>query len=246
MKKIRLFCIPYAGGSAVVYSKWKDDLDKCVHLHPVELAGKGRRIADPLYESAQEAAEDVIKIIKPELKNTPYAFYGHSLGALIAYLAAQTLREMRYPGPSHIFFSGRGAPHIRRDDKPVYHTLPENEFREKIIELGGTPPDFFKIPALMEILLPTLRRDFKISWNYFHSPETKPLDCDITVLTGKEEDLKPEQIDEWKLHTNCNCTFHSFEGGHFFLNAPTCKEKLMGIINDTLVPIAMRRIVATA
>lgn len=246
MKKIKLFCLPYAGGSASVYNIWKDLLNRCIHLQPVELAGKGRRITEPLYESAEAAADDVIKIIKSELMDAPYVFYGHSLGALIGYIAAQKLREMRYPGPAHMFFSGRGAIHIRRDDKEPYHTLPEDEFRTKIIGLGGTPPNFFDIPELMEILIPILKRDFKISWEYSHPPEIKPLNCDITVLTGKEEDLTQEQLDGWKLHTKHNCFFHSFEGGHFFLNQPGARETIMTIINETLGDVARRRIPRTA
>jgi len=230
----------------VVYNKWKDDLNRFIHLCPVELAGRGRRIAESLYESTEEAADDIIKKIKYELRDAPYAFYGHSLGALIAYIAAQKLRDMKYPGPAHMFFSGRGAPHIRRDDKEPYHTLPENEFREKVMDLGGTPPDFFDIPELLEILLPILKRDFKISWDYVHPSGTKPLDCDITVLTGKEEDLNPDQIDEWKLHTKYQCSFHSFEGGHFFLNDPANREAITAILNGTLEDVARRRVLRTA
>jgi surfactin synthase thioesterase subunit len=129
MKKIRLFCLPYAGGSSMVYSKWKDDLDRCIHLRPLELAGRGKRISEPYYQSAEEAAEDVLQMIRFELADLPYAFYGHSMGALFAYLTTQKIRKMRYPGPVHIFFSGRVAPHIFRDDKPLYYTLPEDECR---------------------------------------------------------------------------------------------------------------------
>jgi len=242
MKKIRLFCLPYAGGSAMVYSKWKDDLDKSILLHPLELAGRGKRINESNYNTAEEAAEDVLAMIRFQLADLPYAFYGHSLGALIAYLASQKIRDLKYPGPAHIFFSGRGAPHIHRDDKPLYYSLPEDEFREKIMDLGGTPPEFFAIPELLEILLPLLRGDFRISGVYRHRGEIKPLDCDITVLTGKEEDLKPQQIEEWKLHSKKQCTFHSFEGGHFFLNNAVEKEKIIHIINDTMGKVARTRI----
>jgi surfactin synthase thioesterase subunit len=242
MKKIRLFCLPYAGGSSMVYSKWKDGLDKSILLQPLELAARGKRINEPNYNTAEEAAADVLSMIRFQLGDMPYAFYGHSLGALVAYLAAQKIRDLKYPGPAHIFFSGRGAIHIHRDDKPLYYTLPEDEFREKVMALGGTPPEFFAIPELLEILLPLLRGDFRISGTYRHQGEIKPLDCDITVLTGKEEDLKPQQIEEWKLHTTKQCTFHSFEGGHFFLNNDVVKEKIIHIINDTMGKVARTRI----
>lgn len=246
MRKIRLFCIPYAGGSASVFNKWKEDLNRFIHICPIELAGRGRRITEPQYESAEKAADDIIAKIKFELRDAPYAFYGHSLGALLSFIITQKLRDMKYPEPAHIFFSGRGAPHIRREDKEPYHLLPPDEFRARIVDLGGTPPDFFDIPELMEILLPILKNDFKISWEYSHPTEIKPLDCDITVLTGKDEDLNPDQVDEWKLHTKYNCSFHAMEGGHFFLNEPENRKKIMTIINDTLNEVTRRRIPRTA
>ncbi|MCP5103231.1 MAG: thioesterase [bacterium] len=246
MKKIRLFCFPYAGGSAAVYSKWKDGLDRCIHLRPVEMAGRGRRIGDSLYKTVQDAVDDIIKMIRFELTDAPYAFYGHSLGALTAYLTAQKIKEKRYPGPAHIFFSGRGAPHIRREDKEPYHTLPEDEFREKIMDLGGTPPEFFQLPELLEILLPLLRNDFKLSWDYRHTGEIKPLDCDIDVLTGKDEDLTLDQIHGWRHHTRRTCTFRSFDGGHFFLNNSEQKEKILNLLNTLLLDLAARRIPISA
>lgn len=238
MKKIRLFCFPYAGGSAMVYNPWQNNLDKSIRLHPVELAGRGRRITDPFYNTIEEAADDVIQHIKYHLGDLPYAFFGHSMGALIAYYAAQKIREKRFPGPAHIFFSGRGAPHIRRDDKEPYHTLPHDEFRDKVLKLGGTPRELFEHPELMEILLPLLRNDFKLAWSYKHNHYFEPLDCDISVMVGKDEDLKPEQVEEWDRHTKARCLQYTFEGGHFFINDPTEKEKVLTIINNTLVELA--------
>jgi surfactin synthase thioesterase subunit len=247
MRPIKLFCLPYAGGSAVVYSNWQDDLDRSIEVVPVELAGRGRRIVEPFYNSMDEAAEDVIRIIKYDLSAAPYAFFGHSMGAGVAYHVAQKLRTKVYPQPVHLFFSGRGAPHILRKDKPAYHTLPEDEFREKVMDLGGTPEEFFQHPELLEVLLPLLRTDFKISWlftrYYSENFDTiKPLDCNFTVFIGKDDDLKPEQIQGWKAHSSQSCTIHSFEGGHFFLNHEKEKKQMLEMVNDTLLKIASRRI----
>jgi surfactin synthase thioesterase subunit len=235
MRRTKLFCFPYAGGSAVVYGNWEDHLEPSIRLAPVELAGRGKRINEPFYASVEEAAEDVIRKHKNRLFDSPFAFYGHSMGGAIAYIVAQKLRERKYPQPVHIFFSGRGAPHVRRDDKQPYHNLPEDEFREKVLDLGGTPGEFFEHPELLEILLPLLRADFRISWLFNNRFEKiNPLDCNITILTGKDEDLNPEQVSGWSLHTRGQCAFHQFEGGHFFINHPEEKKKLLQIINTTL------------
>lgn len=251
MRRIKLFCFPYAGGSAMVYSNWKDYLDRSILVYPVELAGRGRRIPEPFYNSMDEAADDVIRMIKYDLADAPYAFFGHSMGTGIAYHVAQKLRTKVYPQPIHLFFSGRGAPHILRKDKPPYHTLPEDEFREKVMDLGGTPEEFFQQPELLEILLPLLRADFKISWFFtkYYSENfdvIKPLDCNFTVFIGKEDDVKPEQIEGWKAHSSQTCTIHTFDGGHFFLNHDKEKKKMLKMVNDTLLKTASRRIPISA
>ena len=231
----------------MVYNNWKDHLEGFIRVYPVELAGRGPRINEPFYSSIDEAAEDVIKMIRFDLSDGPYALFGHSMGGAVAYRVMQKLTEKRYPRPLHIFFSGRGAPHIIREDKEPYHTLPNDEFREKILELGGTPKEFFEHPELMEILLPLLREDFRISWNFNHQfGEVEPLDCDITVLIGKEDDLKPEQIEGWKLHTRRKYTQHFFEGGHFYLNDSGEREKMFAILNETLAGLVGKRIPISA
>ncbi len=240
MRKLRLFCFPYAGGSAVVYNKWQELLDKNIRLCPVELAGRGKRIADPFYNSVEETAEDIIKIIRYDLMHSAFAFFGHSLGAIIAYRVSQKLKEKRMPEPVHVFFSGRGAPHIKRSDKKPYHTLPDDEFKERILDLGGTPREFFEHPELLEILVPLLKSDFRNSWEYVHPKEPNPLNCNITVFTGTTEDLKPEQIEGWQEHTKGECTRHCLEGGHFFLNSQENRETMLGIINETLARFSGR------
>lgn len=247
MRPVKLFCFPYAGGSAVVYNSWADHLNESICLVPVELAGRGKRINEPYYASVKEAAEDIVRKIKHQLFDTPFGFFGHSMGGAIAYEVARTLKERRYPGPVHIFFSGRGVPHIKRQDRTPYHTLPDEEFREKILNLGGTPPEFFEHPELLEILLPMLRADFRISWLFIeHFDTISPLDCDISILNGKEEDFLPEQIDGWSRHTKGKCHFHKFEGGHFFLNHPEQRKKILDLINTVLPASAARRIPVSA
>ncbi len=232
MKKIKLFCFPYAGGSAAAYNKWRQYLDKHIELRTVELAGRGRRIYDPLYRSIEEAVEDVYHMISAELAKEPYAFFGHSMGGIIAYELAYKIRNNNLPEPVHIFFSGRGAPNVPDEDEEIWHTLPDDEFKEKILELGGTPKEFFEHPELIEVLLPMLRTDFRIAETYQHDGEVKPLDYDITVFIGKEEEVTAEQMHGWREHTKKVCTIHYFAGEHFFIHEET--EQLVKVINNTL------------
>ncbi|MCP5053099.1 MAG: thioesterase [bacterium] len=234
MKKIKLFCLPYAGGSAATYNKWRPFLDKHIELYPVELSGRGKRIYDPLYQSLEEAIEDVYNMIHVDLQTGPYAFYGHSMGGILAYELAYKIRDNNLPEPLHIFFSGRGATDIpHEEDEEMYHLLPEDEFREKIIELGGTPKEFFEHPELLEVLLPMLRSDFKIAETYEHDSEVIPFDHDISILLGKEEDVSDKRACGWKSHTKHLCNIHYLEGDHFFIHDHT--ERIVSLVNQTLL-----------
>jgi surfactin synthase thioesterase subunit len=233
LRKIKLFCLPYAGGAAAIFNKWKPFVDNHLELRPVELAGRGKRIYDPLYQSVQEAVEDVYSMLSGECGNGPYAIFGHSMGAIIGYELACKFRENGLPAPIHLFFSGRGAPGVPYEDEDMYHLLPEDQFKEKVIELGGTPQEFFDHPELLEVLLPLLRSDFKIAETYEHSGAVFPFDHDITVFIGKEEDATAEQIDGWKNHTSKICRVNYFEGDHFFLNEHA--ETIVRMVNHTLL-----------
>jgi len=233
MTTIKLFCIPYAGGSAVIFNRWKHFIDAKIEIIPIELAGRGKRINEPLYKDVREVIEDVYRIISKELNGLPYAMFGHSMGSMISYQLGQKFRNNHYPKPQHMFFSGRSAPHIKRMDEKKYHLLDEEEFKRAIITLGGTPPEFFDHPELLEVFLPMLKNDFKLAETEIQNGEIHPLDCNISVFLGKDEDLTTEQCDGWKRHTKKLCNIHYFEGGHFFLHDEM--EQIVKIINNTLL-----------
>ncbi len=237
MKKFKLFCLPYAGGSAAIYNKWRHYLDRRIELHPLDLAGRGRRIYDPLYDSIAEAVDDVYKIIDSQLDQMPYSLFGHSMGGIIAYELALKIRNSQRPQPIHLFFAGRGAPNVPGEDEKNFHQLPEEEFKKEILELGGTPKEFFEHPELIDVLLPMLRSDFKIAetYKFAETGEIKPLDYDISVFIGKEEDVTAEQMHGWRVHTTGICAVYYFAGEHFFINEET--ERIVKIVNRTLLSI---------
>lgn len=236
MNKIKLFCFPFAGGSAAVFNRWRTLLDKSVEFIPVELAGRGRRIREPMYNSIEEAVDDVFKIISPQIENTPFSFYGHSMGSVIAFELSYRLRENNLSEPVHLFFSGRGAPHMPDDHKKKYHLMAEDEFKEEMIKLGGTAKEFFEHPELLEVFLPLLRNDLKVNESYVYREKPGKLPCSITILNGeKDEDVTMDEVNEWKIHTGHTCTIHNFPGDHFFINEEP--DKIVDIINNTLVPL---------
>ena len=126
---MKLFCFPYAGGSSAIFNRWKSYIGHEIEIRAIELAGRGKRIHEAHYNTFDEAINDVLKLINDEIKSdSGYAFFGHSMGAKIAYELTQRILDEGYQGPKHIFFSGRGAPYIKGKDEKDYHKLPDEEF----------------------------------------------------------------------------------------------------------------------
>ncbi|MBL4705921.1 MAG: thioesterase [Flavobacteriales bacterium] len=235
MSKVKLFCLPYAGGSATIYNNWTRFLGPGVELIPIELAGRGRRSGDPLYQDVPEAVDDIYaKVVNQILDGQPYAFFGHSMGAMLAYEVIQKIKRNHLPEPIHAFFSGRGAPHLKSNREKMYHELNNDDFKKEIMNLGGTPKEFFDYPELLDYLLPILKNDFKISETNVLNEKITPLNCEITAFIGKEEDqIQPENAQGWMHHTSKLCSIYFFNGGHFFINDQY--EKMTDIISKQLV-----------
>ncbi len=218
MAKTVLFCFPYAGGSAMIFNSWRKYLTPSIELRPVELRGRGRRISEKMYGDTTEMIDDVFHLIKSTADQSAYALFGHSLGALIAYELAQKMRKAHLPPARHLFFSGRGAPHIKRNDEKIYHRMGKEEFEDEVLKLGGTPPELFKNPELVNFFLPLLKNDFRLAETRMDTEIINPLDEDITIFLGTEDDLTTEQCEEWNKHSHRACHLKYFEGGHFFLH----------------------------
>jgi medium-chain acyl-[acyl-carrier-protein] hydrolase len=238
MNKIKLFCFPYAGGSSIVFREWKKHLHPSIELVAVELPGRDSRFTEAFYKDVSHAVDDLFHYVSTRIDNAPYAFFGHSMGSMLCYELAHKISKTAMRRPLHIFFSGRGAPHIKREDKKKFHLMDETEFETEVLKLGGTNPDFFRHAALLELFLPVLRNDFRIVETGEKSGEIIPLDDSITVLLGKDDDLTPEQCTGWKRHTKQICCEYYFEGGHFFLN--NAAESIVKLINNTLVGANMQ------
>lgn len=226
-----LFCLPYAGGSEVAYYKWKNYLHPSIELIPIELKGRGKRFNEIFYESLEEAVDDIFENIKDKIINNSYAIYGHSMGSLLAYELYYKIKEMNMEKPKHIFFSGYRAPSIIREKENLYN-LPDYDFMKKVMDLGGTPEELMKNQELLEVFIPIIRSDFKILENYKYKEKKDKIDCNVSILNGKQDAIKLEEILAWKNHVSKEFKFYNFEGNHFFIN--TNIENITNSINDTL------------
>ncbi|QNU66696.1 thioesterase [Ruminiclostridium herbifermentans] len=233
MNKIKLFCLPYAGGSSLVYKKWENYLDNSIKLNMLELAGRGSRSKEPYYNSMEEAVEDIFSIVKANTDDNEYAIFGHSMGTILAYKLAAKIKDSNMKQPLHLFISGRYPPNIKKEERNIY-LLPEEEFIQEVKSRGGLPEKLFRYEALLQKAIETLRADFKILETGGYQPIIKKVDCNISVLSGKEDSLSEEfDISMWREYTEKECSFYVFEGGHFYIHNNA--EGIVNIINKTLM-----------
>lgn len=213
--QFRLICFPYSGGGAAVYRTWADHLPDNIELCSVRLPGRETRFRETPFTRLTPLVEATAAGLSPYL-DKPFAFFGHSLGALVGYALVLHLRQQQAAQqPVHLFVSGRRAPHLPPSHPPV-HQADEATFLNRIREMGGTSSKFFEMPELIEIMLPMLRADFAVWETYKHVPQA-PLACPITAFGGKEDaEAKTADIEAWRHYTNTKFSLHMFPGGHFF------------------------------
>ena len=218
MKKIKVFVIPYAGGSSLAYYSWQkyfpDDIEICY----IEFPGRGCRMEEPFMNNLEELIEDVSKQIISQLDGEDYFIYGHSMGALIAFEVYYNLKEKGIRLPKHIFFSGRKAPQIPFTGKKS-ENLDDKEFLEIVSLFGGLPNEFYTNQDVRDLFLPILRSDFKILEEYKYVEKSEKLNCNISVMYG-DCDFSTSQFDiqQWKIHGAKRVNFYKFSGDHFFIN----------------------------
>lgn len=215
--KLRLFCFHYAGGGASIYRTWPTDLPSTIEVCAVQLPGRERRLNEPAFTTLAPMLDQLVEVILPSL-DMPYAFFGHSLGALVAFELTRMLSVRYSLLPVHLLVSGRGAPQMPDMVPPIHH-LPDDGFIDGLRRLDGTPEEVLQIPELMELLLPTLRADFAVSETYIYTPD-KPLDCPISAFGGQDDQFAAyPELAGWKQQTNRAFNLHMFPGNHFFLHS---------------------------
>ena len=233
---LKMFCFPYAGGSALVFRQWADLLPPTVQVIPVELPGRGSRSREPFFLSLPALVSELEEVILP-LLDKPFVFFGHSMGAVIAFELTRALRRSHGLEPQALFVAGRSAPQIP-DPDPISYNLPHDEFVQELIRLGGTPAEVLEHAELMEMMIPLLRADFQLIQTYEYLDDA-PLRCPIVVYGGLEDhEVTREMLLSWKEQTNSEFALHMLPGDHFFIRSSSAQ--LLGALADELKSILIK------
>jgi medium-chain acyl-[acyl-carrier-protein] hydrolase len=225
---LRLFAFPYAGGSTLIFRKWREALPSNVELCSIELPGRSTRLREAAFTTIGPLVEAIAQVISPYL-DKPFAFFGHSMGAIVSFELSRYLRRRHQVIPARLFISGRRAPQIPDDEPPTYN-LPEPEFIEELRRLNGTPREILEHPELMQLILPLLRADFAVCQTYIYKPEP-PLSCPISVFGGlQDHPVTRDDVEAWREQTTAAFSLRMFPGDHFFLqtSAPIFLRTLAG------------------
>lgn len=214
--RIRLFCFPYAGAGARVYNSWPGILPREIEVCPVNLPGREARLREPPFTRMPQLVRSAVRALLP-YADKPFAFFGHSMGALVGFELTRHLRREYGLSPVHLFVSGHAAPrHLKSMRRR--HMLPEPEFSDELRFLNGTPKEVLENRELMELIMPLLRADFELCETYEYEQQT-PLDCPISAYGGlQDECVKCEHLEDWRYETTGPFSLHLFRGDHFFLH----------------------------
>jgi medium-chain acyl-[acyl-carrier-protein] hydrolase len=198
------------------YRNWSDQMPAEIEVCAIQLPGRDDRMREKLFHEMAALVEELARGLAPSL-DIPYAFFGHSMGALIAYELLGLLRRQSQPNAAHLFVSARRAPQIANTDPPI-HQLPERDFVAQIVKrYNGIPPVILAEPELMQLFLPIMRADFALLETYSWQPG-ELLNHPITAFGGLQDRLLTRaDLCSWKELTRGSFGIHMLPGGHFFL-----------------------------
>ncbi|WP_338846247.1 alpha/beta fold hydrolase [Massilia sp. W12] len=214
-----LFCLPYAGGIAQsIYARWQQYLPH-LRVHPLDIAGHGRRYTEAFDADLAGAAQDICRKITAHLAQHggTWMLYGHSMGSMLAYETLAAAHAAGLPGPEVCFLSGRNPLHVPRNRREI-HELPDEEFLQEIQQLGGTSQRFFENPELVQMFLPVLRSDYRLveRWRLQQTPHisSAPL---VFFSSADDTLLDHGRLHEWQNYSSQPLHIEHFAGDHFFL-----------------------------
>lgn len=233
----RLVCFAHAGAGAAAYQPWPAALPEAIEVYALRLPGREQLVATPCLDRLEAVLDWALGVLTP-LLDVPFALFGHSLGALIAFEFARRLRRSGLPMPHALLVSGRRAPHLPPREPPVA-AMPDAEFIAHVTRMSGTPPEAFAHPELRALILPALRADFAVLEHYSYAAEP-PFALPLHVYGGTEDPLvPPEDLAAWSVHTTGPCTVRVFPGHHFYLQ--TQRDALLQAVRAALDATARRQ-----
>lgn len=234
--RVRLVCLPHAGGAASFYRNWASCFSTSVEVVAVQPPGREERIAEPM-RATMEGLVEALADAMPHVADRPYILFGHSMGAAVAHELCLTLRRRGRQLPVHLVVSGREAPSRHRGGS--LHCGGDAQLRDELKRLNGTATELMDSPDWCAMALPIIRNDYRLIETY-RPGATDPLAIPITALAGEQDgELLPGDAEAWAQQTLAGFTMHRFPGDHFYLTSQRAGvvQMLQGLL-DAVAPRA--------
>ncbi len=210
--QVSLLCLPCGGASAAMYARWRLHLPRWIQLFPIELPGRGARVAEPFSDNISELVEQLC-LEHARVLETPYALFGHSMGGLLAYCMARHLQQHGRALPLMMFASASPAPSsswsfsARDGDEALLQDLHR---------YGGVPDDVLESPEMLRLALDALAADYVLCSSFAYQGAAH-LPVPLRVFAGRDDVVRQEQLAAWRRETTASFSIHWFDGGHFYL-----------------------------
>ncbi|MFE2518310.1 thioesterase II family protein [Streptomyces mirabilis] len=226
---------PHSGGSAGSYQHLAAQLADMARTACVQYPGRAERQGEPLFADVHALADQMAEVLARVREGGPVIFFGHSLGAVVAYEVVRRMPDQRqivlvvsgHPAPSRIRLPALDSVSERSED-------PDEPLIDLIRSLGGADTELLGHPVLRRMFLPVIRGDLMAHSSY-HPEADSAVSCPVVALMGAMDPLtNSADVQAWGQHTSLSLRVHRLPGGHFFTNEHT--EEVADIL---------RRIMAT-
>jgi surfactin synthase thioesterase subunit len=227
----QLVCFPHAGGSASYFRPMADLLGPHLRLSAVQYPGRQDRRRERLLPTIGELADQTYRALAAGFGDHPVAFFGHSMGAIVAFEVGRRMERERGSGPVMLFASGRLPP--SRCAQTAIHRLGDQQLAEVMGSMGGTDAKLLLDPELRAMVLPAIRNDYRAIETYRYAPGSD-LSCPIIAMIGDDDPgVTPADAADWAQHTTGPFQLRVFRGGHFYL-ADHARE-VAELVSDSLL-----------
>jgi medium-chain acyl-[acyl-carrier-protein] hydrolase len=214
----------------VAFRGWSEGLPLDIEVCPLQPPGREARFTESPCRSMAELVDGITETVA-ELSSLPFAFFGHSLGAVAAFEVARCLRERGIAGPTHLIVAGHPGPQVPRAQPPT-SALSDAAFVARVRELRGLPEHVLSHPELLDVVLPALRADYEIIESYSYAPG-EPMDIAIAALAGADDPFAaPAAVETWRTQTTGTFQLEVLPGGHFFVHSE--RTSVLQLIDRTL------------
>lgn len=217
LARLRLFLFHHAGGSSASFYNWHALFPGDWEVNLVDHPGRGRTIRLPLLDDLESVLDCFAADLRP-LFDRPFAFFGHSMGAMVCFELAKRLLKDGAPAPCWIGVSGKSPDYLHQPTASPRHLLDDDALIEEIRRLGGTPDSLLASRDYLELLLPIARADFRLVETWSPPQACEPLPVPLSAFGGlADESAPPDTLDAWRRCTVTSLGLHTFDGGHFYL-----------------------------